>query len=573
MIDGDDCVENTALFLPNGEHKKGGYRQFFRSLQDAFGNRFLFYLALTYGGLKGTAFSLTTAAMLPYFQGMHVSGSSFQLAGLVSQVPWCMKGWVGVLSDCVPLGRYHKRGYLMASTVIGIAGVSMLLCVPLEGTPAEVWLVAVLFCAPNIQYSTFDLLCEGKYSEKMRENGSGSEVLTLVWVSVQMGSVVAALLVGTFVDWSGPKPLLAICLPVMLLLAWRTALGDLPEEPARSWRSLRKKLFSEPRLFFLAGSMAAGSLAMAISAATLETGPRAIVALAVSGSLIWWSFRALPCTLARANLYMFLISVAYLDLSGPLAYFYTGAPSCVENGPGFSYSYYLAISNVVGSIGAAMGAVLFQHMQGWQFRSVFCVTTFVQIVASIFDLIIIKRWNIRLGVSDQAMYLFGDAACQSLAAQMALMPCALLTARLCPRGAEATVYAILAGFQNFGMTVGSIFGVQLSQAFGVYASKEGPCDFGELSTIVVLGHFVCPIICLPLVLVLVPVARVDDDGAFNDSSPPPSFRSPAPSPRNSEAWSADGWTQDDIDSPKSTDEYCLMHEEENSGMRGNVSFH
>ena len=40
------------------------------------------------------------------------------------------------------------------------------------------------------------------------------------------------------------------------------------------------------------------------------------------------------------------------------------------------------------------------------------------------------------------------------ASRMIIMPQALLTARLCPRGAEATVFAILAGFQNFGANIG-----------------------------------------------------------------------------------------------------------------------
>jgi len=173
---------------------------------------------------------------------------------------------------------------------------------------------------------------------------------------------------------------------------------------------------------------------------------------------------------------------------------------------------------------------LFQFMQSWQFRSAFAFTICIQAFASGFDLIIIRRWNTHVGISDAAMYLFGDAACQNVAAQMQLMPTAVLTARLCPSGAESTVFAILAGFQNFGSSVASILGVQLAQLFHVEASKEGPCDFENLGMLVVLCHCIVPVACLPLTWCLVPRARVDDDIAFKDHSPVPSFRSPAPSP-------------------------------------------
>ena len=43
--------------------------------------------------------------------------------------------------------------------------------------------------------------------------------------------------------------------------------------------------------------------------------------------------RALPRQLAKGNLYMMLLNVAYLDLSGPLSYYYTATKACVPGGP------------------------------------------------------------------------------------------------------------------------------------------------------------------------------------------------------------------------------------------------
>mmetsp|Transcript_151994 Transcript_151994/g.487964 ORF Transcript_151994/g.487964 Transcript_151994/m.487964 type:complete len:591 (+) Transcript_151994:73-1845(+) len=530
-----DCSFDHALDLnKEGFSPLAAPEQFIRHLRDVFGDRFLRYLGMTYFGLKGIAFALLSSAMLPYFQLMGVSGNGFQLASVVARIPWSMKGMVGVLSDCFPLGRYHKRGYLLVASFVGCCGFASLALLPIQSLgPDQVWFVASLFCACNVLISTFDLLCEGKYSEMMRVSGAGSEVLTLVWTCMQAGALLAALITGLFVDTTGPQPLLALCLPIAALALWRTLAGDLPEQPRRSWASLRFKVRSQPRLFLLAFAMAFGGLLVAVAVVHLDGQGRAAVACAVSGVLIVGSFLSLPPTLAKGNLYMFLTSLAYMDVTGPLAYFYTGGTQCIEDGPHFSYSYYLAVSNVVGAAGSMLGAVLFQGMQDWTFQGAFLVTTFIQIFASVFDLMIVYRLNVALGISDAAAYLFGDAACQSMASMMAIMPMAMLTARLCPRGAEATVFAILAGFQNFGSSVGSIIGVQLTTYFKVEASAPGPCNFEGLGNLLILAHVISPLLCLPFIYFLVPSSRMNDTVAFDIASPAPSFCSPNASPPGS----------------------------------------
>lgn len=521
-------------------------RVFVLSLRSTFGDRFLGYLLLNYLCLKGITLTLLQTSMLPYLQHMGVKGVEFQLASMVAMIPWSMKGFIGVLSDIVPLGRYHKRGYLLLSVALGLFGISMLSFRPESRDESSLWFTAALFACAFAFLATFDLLCEGKYSEIMREEQAGSEVLSLVWSCMQLGSLVAALGVADVVDTEGPRPLIRVCLFFTLLSLWRTCAGDLPEEPARSWRSLWAKAMSEPGLFLLASAMAAGSAMVAFATAIFGDQGRVLTALGVSALMVILSFKTLPRVLARSNLYMFITSIAYLDLSGPLSYWYTGTETCVEDGPHFTYAYYLAISNVVGAVGSILGAVIFQYMQDWTFRQAFWVTTVIQVVASWFDLLIISRYNLKFGFSDKAAYLFGDAACQSLAQQMALMPQALLTARLCPRGAEATVFAILAGFQNFGSNIGSLLGAQLSDHFGITCSRLGPCNFEWLKTLILVCHMLVPLACLPLTWVLVPAAVISDESAFEMASPPPSFASPGPSPVSSPASSPRTY-RDDVD--------------------------
>lgn len=522
-----------------------------KQLVQIYGRTFVGLLIVVYCGLKGLAFNIMISSHLPVFQSLGVPGGQYQLAQVVASTPWAAKGWIGVLSDCFPLGRYHKRGYLILSSILGMLGtVGLLFLMSAKGERG--WgIAALLFLLTNVQFATFDLLAEGKYSELMRKDGAGSEVLSLVWGCINLGGLVGSFFVFFLIDRWGPRPLLAVCLVPMALSSVLACRGWMPEDPARSRKHLRAKLMSQPRLFTLAFLMALGAISVAAST-VVSSRARLAVTITSSVLLIGYSFHALPRTLALSNLYMFLSQAAYLDLNGPLGYYYTARSSCVEDGPHFSYGYYLAVGNFVGAIGGVLGSVLFQGMSTWTFRQAFYLTTLVQTAASVFDIVILKRWNIDMGISDQAVYLFGDAACQQLAQMLMLLPAGLLTSRLCPGGAEATVYAVLAGFSNFGNSVSGVLGALMAEAVGIDSSGaarnregeepllQGSCDFSGLAGAVVVSHMILPLLVLPLTSFMVPDARMDDEDAFSLNSPPPAFHSPAASPlsspRSPHAW-------------------------------------
>jgi hypothetical protein len=74
------------------------------------------------------------------------------------------------------------------------------------------------------------------------------------------------------------------------------------------------------------------------------------------------------------------------------------------------------------------------------------------------DIVIIMRWNLRVGISDHLMYMLGNNIVATVIAQLDWMPGIVLTSKLCPKNMESTVYALLAGFQNFGQSVASSLG-------------------------------------------------------------------------------------------------------------------
>jgi hypothetical protein len=176
--------------------------------------------------------------------------------------------------------------------------------------------------------------------------------------------------------------------------------------------------------------------------------------LTVAVSLCLLSFYCLPRRLALCNLFMFLDAALYIQIGGALDYWYTSDSTCVLGGPNFDYTYYATYVRIVAAIASFVGVVLFQTvMAGWQIRTIFYVSVLLRCAGGVFDIIIVQRWNIAVGISDKTMFMIGDAIIYDICYTLNFMPAVLLTSKLCPKEMESTTYALLAGFQNFGQQV------------------------------------------------------------------------------------------------------------------------
>ena len=61
-------------------------------------------------------------------------------------------------------------------------------------------------------------------------------------------------------------------------------------------------------------------------------------------------------------------------------FWFTGDEKCVPGGPAFDYTYYNTYTAVVGAFTGWLGIVVFQAtMSGWSFRTLFWVTTVIQV--------------------------------------------------------------------------------------------------------------------------------------------------------------------------------------------------
>jgi len=528
-----------------------------KDIRETYGLRFSWMVSVYAFGLRGLGNSAFGGVLLPYFRALGVQGSQFQLALVVAKTPWSMKGWLGMMSDVVPICGYHKRYYMIIACILGLCGYSWMLVMFAElSSPLAQWglwgLAGAAFLC-NVHIASVDLLVEAKYSELMRdadqdesdeevarlekkaevnhvkanpgdsnsddeEEDASSAILALIWGCTNSGSFLGALLFGLIVQGGAAAAvgsqltaMVSFTVPFTLVMIALLFSGFLPEERSSGTIQL-DKWRAHYQLFMLAIAIAFSALVLAGTAAMISSNKvRLAVIVGISLSLVALAFVVMPRRLALANLYLFIVTSTHLDLGGPLGYFYTAGPECVAGGPEFSYRFYTSVASAVGAVSGILGAALFQsYMSAWAYRRVFQVTTLLHVGASLSDLVIVKRWNrTYLGISDMITYLFGDAAIQPVVSMLVMMPQGLLNSKLCPEGSEATVFAILAGFQNFGSNVAAVLGVAYTEYLGIRAGTAD-CDFDQLPLAIVVGHCVLPLIAIPLSIFLIPPNRMDE---------------------------------------------------------------
>merc|ERR1719409_962534 len=98
-----------------------------------------------------------------------------------------------------------------------------------------------------------------------------------------------------------------------------------------------------------------------------------------------------------------------------------------------------------------------KYMRDWNYRSLLIMSNLLISVLSLTDLVIFSRRNLSVGIPD-TWFVLGSSASASLVQNWQAMPTIVIMSQLCPKGMEATMYALLAGCHNLGGAISSYFG-------------------------------------------------------------------------------------------------------------------
>eukprot|EP00584_Thalassiosira_punctigera_P010189 CAMPEP_0172545526 /NCGR_PEP_ID=MMETSP1067-20121228/15424_1 /TAXON_ID=265564 ORGANISM="Thalassiosira punctigera, Strain Tpunct2005C2" /NCGR_SAMPLE_ID=MMETSP1067 /ASSEMBLY_ACC=CAM_ASM_000444 /LENGTH=646 /DNA_ID=CAMNT_0013332283 /DNA_START=106 /DNA_END=2046 /DNA_ORIENTATION=- len=518
---GSDAGNGDALQAPQAptwRHPVASTKTYFEELSGFFSWKFLSWLAIDQCCISGGSFALTMAMGLPLFKELGIGASRQQLYMSMIMSPWAMKPFIGVASDLFPIRGYNKRSFAIYSIVIGLIGCSMLLALYHSGAAETAVnqgegavhalsdIIVICFTAVSYEASTLDILGEGKYAELMRLHPeSGSSIISFKFGWALFGTILTTTYVGPLADGGYWHVLFWIALVLSLTPFYPTWAGWIPEKLRTLEEPGMVKLcagclydrgtFREKRVPFIVISLCGLSAPLL---AALTTFADLAIGLAFAAMLITAftvaTYFIFPKTFFWVFLSITLSSVSWISIGSALGYYYTATEECVPDGPHFDYTYYITITGIVGSLVNFFAVVLYQNfLSTWRFRPVLIFTIVIGSLSCFVDLIIIMRWNVRLGIPDKLFFLLGNAVFENLVGILQSIPMSSIYAKIAPPGMESAVFAYTVGIANFCGMVSSLLGSGVIKWSGM-VTVGNSCDFDALPYLIVMFRIMVPML-------------------------------------------------------------------------------
>jgi hypothetical protein len=215
--------------------------------------------------------------------------------------------------------------------------------------------------------------------------------------------------------------------------------------------------------------------------------------------------------IAKVNAFFLVQTSMGFSISGAAFYFYTDTPEQYADGPHFSVEFLTSVLGIIGSVCSLIGIMTYQkYASDWTYRKLLLSTNVVLSVLSFADVIMFTRFNKKIGLPDHA-FVLGSSVLTSVIGQWMWMPGIVILSQLCPKGMEATMYALLAGCHNLGNTIASNCGAWVLELLGSVPTGQ-PNEQDQFKYLWVGSALstVLPMFTLLLLPWLIPDARQTD---------------------------------------------------------------
>ncbi|KAI9914536.1 hypothetical protein PsorP6_007844 [Peronosclerospora sorghi] len=404
----------------SSRHRLG---QWMQHLRDTFGTSFLVLICVV-NSVQG--FTSFTILAVNYFfkEHLHLEPTHSQVLQLVVKLPWRIKPVYGILSDSLPLFGYHRKSYMMICSIVGTA-TSLALAVPeLVTTPAVAVSVLML---QSLAVAVIDVVIDARVVEMSRRDPThgASDLQSVSWIASSLGGMVGAFLSGPATGTLGVRTVFGVSAvgPVI------TFLFSMYMEETKS--ILSKRLF--------------------VASATAQLRQ---LHVAICTRIVWMC--ALWVFLSHA------IAPAYTQI---LFYFSTDVLHFTPE--------FLGTVSAIGFLFLMTGTMLyntfFTHVS---FRRIFFMAQLCLAIVSLLDVVLVTRTNLELGIPDKA-FVLGDHVVADVIGRLKTMPIMVLCAKLCPRGIEGTLFALLMSISNVSYSVSEFWGALLCDWMGISQHAYG----------------------------------------------------------------------------------------------------
>ena len=357
-----------------------------------------------------------------------------QVAALtgITAIPWIIKPVFGFISDGLPVFGYRRRPYLIFSGILGSA--SWVALATLVDTPRSATLVILL---TSLSVAISDVIVDSLIVERAREESlsrSGS-LQSLSWGASALGGLLTAYFSGLLLQHLSVNEVFEITASFPLIVS------------GVAW------LIAEERIS--------------------KDNPETQIA-PVKGQIkqLWGALKQKQVWLPIAFLFVWQATP-----TADSAFFFFST-----NELGFEPEF-LGRVRLVTSFASLVGIFLFQrYLKTVPFRKILGWNTVIAAALGMTTLLLVTHTNRALGIDDR-WFSLGDSLILTVVGQITWMPVLVLSARLCPKGVEATLFALLMSIWNLSGLLSHELGAVLTSWLGVTES-----NFDKLWLLVIITN-------------------------------------------------------------------------------------
>lgn len=349
----------------------------------------------------------------------------------ITALPWIIKPLFGFISDGVPIFGYRRRPYLIFSGLLGSAAWLALATIVSDALIATVVILLTSLSVAISDVIVDSLIVERARKESMVQSGS---LQSLSWGASAFGGLLTAYFSGLLLQHLSSSQVFRITafFPLIVsVVAWliteerinqnsQTQISPIKSQIKQLWGAVKQKQIWLPIAFLF----------------------------------IW---QATP--------------------TAESAFFFFST-----NELGFEPEF-LGRVRLVTSFASLVGIFIFQrYLKTIPFRKILGWSTVIATVLGMTTLLLVTHTNRALGIDDH-WFSLGDSLILTVVGQITWMPVLVLSARLCPKGVEATLFALLMSIWNLSGLVSHELGALLTAWLGVTEN-----NFDQLWLLVVITN-------------------------------------------------------------------------------------
>ena len=345
-----------------------------------------------------------------------------QVAALtgITAIPWIIKPVFGFISDGLPVFGYRRRPYLIFSGILGSAS-----WIALATIVDSAWTATLVILLTSLSVAISDVIVDSLIVERAREESlsqSGS-LQSLSWGASALGGLITAYFSGLLLQHLSVNEVFEITATFPLIVS------------GVAW------LIAEERIS--------------------KDNPETQIA-PVKGQIkqLWGALKQKQVWLPIAFLFVWQATP-----TADSAFFFFST-----NELGFEPEF-LGRVRLVTSFASLVGIFLFQrYLKTVPFRKILGWNTVIAAALGMTTLLLVTHTNRALGIDDR-WFSLGDSLILTVVGQITWMPVLVLSARLCPKGVEATLFALLMSIWNLSGLLSHEFGAVLTSWLGVTESN------------------------------------------------------------------------------------------------------